>query len=401
MARWITILILNILLCMWHTAHAQDIADSFGSPLENAWETYTTGSHRDFALQFTYNHQSLYHTGVDTNINTTPTGTPVYAIANGIVRYAGAAGGYGNYNGTGYVVIIEHTLTDGGHILSLYGHVQNGTYNETGKTGLITTDTIVTKGQYIAAIADYMQGSENWHHLHLGILPGSYAEVGISTAVRGYEDTQEDVTASWWNPSDLLREENLMIFEDTPPGSWYLEKLADLYTLGIIAGYEDAPGTFGPDNTVTRAEFCKMVVEGANERTSGTFSMDGSYGTSFSDVSTADWFYDYVMVLAEADVLDGYGDGTFGPNDEITRSQAAKIVANAFSLNDETCSDSPWSDFTSGDDLFEETLSLYAYQVMAGYIDETFQPDNTINRAEAAVTIGRAIDADNVREECR
>lgn len=389
-------LVAVIVIAGAHIAHAQDIADSFGSPLPNAWTTYIDGSTYDFGDYVAS--WNGYHAGVDTSVDQTPTGTTVFAIGNGIVRFAGLASGYGNNGGNGYAIVIEHTLIDGGHILSLYGHMQSGAYNAAAKTGIVTAGTIVTKGQYIGKVADYMWGANNWHHLHCGVRPGSYDEIGQTAAVRGYEATEDAIGENWWNPTNLLAEENAIIFADTPPGAWYLSELNDLYTLEVISGYDAEPGLFGPENTLTRAELCKMVVEGMNAKEPGTYTLDGHYSAdAFTDVNVEDWFYDDVMVLAEADIVNGYGDGTFGPNDPVTRAQAAKIVANGFNLDDATWGDAPWRDFVDGENLFDEALSLYAYAVMNGYPDGTFGPENNLNRAEAAGIIARALTANTIR----
>lgn len=387
---------LIFMIIMWtNTAYGQEIATSFGSPFENDWTTYLDGETYTFG-QYVADWNG-WHAGVDSSIDRTPTGTNVFAIGNGIVRFANSANGYGNNGGSGYAVVIEHTLEDGGHILSLYGHLQNGAYNANAHTGLVPTGTVVTKGQYIGKIADYLWGANNWHHLHFGVRPGSYQEIGQTAALRGYEETQEAIGEYWWHPTELLTEDTPVIFADTPPQSWYLEDLAELYMLAVVNGYEATPGLFGPENTVTRAEFCKMVVEGMNVREPETYRLDGVYATWFSDVTAAEWFYDYVLVLADANVVDGYGDGRFGPNDPITRAQSAKILAQGFWLDDETWVDEPWEDFSTGDDMYEEALSLYAYGVMNGYPDGAFRPDNNLTRAEAAAIIQRAITAETVR----
>lgn len=388
MKRYVFAIIM--VLATTRVTQAQEVADSFGSPLENNWTSYLDGSTYDFGNYVAS--WNGYHAGVDTSIDTTPTGTKVFAIANGIVRFAGLAGGYGNNGGNGYAIVIEHTLMDGGAILSLYGHVQSGTYNPSEQTGLITVNTVVNKGQYIGKIADYQWGSANWHHLHFAVHPGSYSEVGQNNALRGYESSEETVAANWWHPSELLRETNLIIFEDTPPSAWYLEDVDTLYMLDVISGYDATPGQFGSEENISRAELCKMVVEGMNGKEPNTYLLNGWYTEEpFTDVNENDWFYDYVMVLVEADVIDGYGNGTFGPNDPVTRSQTAKIVANGFTMNDAAWQENPWSDFQDGDDLFEEALSLYAYGVLNGYAGGTFGPNNNLTRAEAAAIINRAM----------
>jgi len=133
-----------------------------------------------------------YHLARDVSA---PTGTKLYAIANGkvVVSDNQSFGGYGNCGGRGYIVIIEHN----GSEISLYGHVQQGEYNKEEETGLIQNGTVVEKGQYIATVADYWQdlngnkicgddGDQNWDHVHFGIRKGAFDSTKLDRFVKGY-----------------------------------------------------------------------------------------------------------------------------------------------------------------------------------------------------------------------
>lgn len=104
---------------------------------------------------------------------------------------------------------------------------------------------------------------------------------------------------------------------------------------------------------------------------------------SFTDVSKSDWFADYVDELAEEGILSGYDDGTFRPEQEITRAELTKVAVVAFELPiiDE---DAGFSD-VSEDDWFAPYINTAAYYgFINGYDDGTFKPNDTINRAETA-----------------
>ena len=72
---------------------------------------------------------------------------------------------------------------------------------------------------------------------------------------------------------------------------------------------------------MNRAEAVKIIVGAFGIDTSGTHE-----GGVFDDVSAMDWFFKYVMTAYDEGLVSGYGDGTFGPGDSMTRGEAAKVV---------------------------------------------------------------------------
>lgn len=88
----------------------------------------------------------------------------------------------------------------------------------------------------------------------------------------------------------------------------------------IVSGYDD--GTFRPDAPVNRAEALK-ILSLATEL--DPLAMSGTT-LSFTDVREMDWFHPYVGAAASRDIVSGYGDGTFRPENLITRAEAAKII---------------------------------------------------------------------------
>lgn len=115
-------------------------------------------------------------------------------------------------------------------------------------------------------------------------------------------------------------------FSDVSSDAWYAGYVNVLAQNGVVGGYTDADGDatglFGPGDTVTRAAAAKMLVAAA-----GLETMSG--GNYFSDVSSGAWYYDSVETLYANSVVDGYGDGRFGPGDDLQRCALAKMVVGA------------------------------------------------------------------------
>ena len=107
-------------------------------------------------------------------------------------------------------------------------------------------------------------------------------------------------------------------FDDTNPAAWYASAVGFAAEKGIVMGYGD--GTFHPDDYVTRAEFSAMMAKATDM---------GMYGGgNFSDVGNH-WAKGYINALISAGAINGYGDGTFRPDQAVTRAEAAKIANGA------------------------------------------------------------------------
>lgn len=101
-----------------------------------------------------------------------------------------------------------------------------------------------------------------------------------------------------------------------------------LSALGVIDGYED--GTYRPDETITRAELAKIVVTAL-----GVADYASSTTSSYTDMKNAQWAIPYVEYATNLNLVNGYGDGRFGPSDPITYEQAATLIVRAIGFTDE------------------------------------------------------------------
>ena len=107
-------------------------------------------------------------------------------------------------------------------------------------------------------------------------------------------------------------------FSDVPADAWYATAVNTLASLGMVSG--DPDGAFRPNDPITRAEFCVIALAFAYEPDNAV--------CYFGDVSRSDWFYTYVAQAASYGWIGGYANGNFGPNDQITRAQVTTIVNN-------------------------------------------------------------------------
>ena len=128
--------------------------------------------------------------------------------------------------------------------------------------------------------------------------------------------TRAEVAQMFYN---LLVDKNVAItasFEDVPADAWYAKSVNTLARMGIISGVGE--NRFEPERSITRAEFTSMAMK---------FTKGALDGTNvFSDVHSGDWFYEAVVGSIQYGWIEGYEDGTFRPENRITRVEVTSIV---------------------------------------------------------------------------
>lgn len=109
-------------------------------------------------------------------------------------------------------------------------------------------------------------------------------------------------------------------YTDCSSDLWCNNAISTLTNMGIIDGFSD--GTFRPYAKITRAQFAKIAV--------GFFETTREdYQGYFTDVDINAWYTEYVEAAARVGLIEGFNDGTFRPNTNITRAQACVIVNRA------------------------------------------------------------------------
>ena len=151
-------------------------------------------------------------------------------------------------------------------------------------------------------------------------------------------------------------------FSDVSADKWYNNAVSTLCHMGVLGGYSD--GTFRPNAPITRAEFAKIAVSFAQANGSAVYSY-------FTDVKTTDWFAPYVTAAKDSGLIEGYSDGSFKPENKITRAEACAIVNRVLgrkpSKNHMKISGRiDWPDCTTADWFYEaimEATNSHTYQM--------------------------------------
>lgn len=170
---------------------------------------------------------------------------------------------------------------------------------------------------------------------------------------------------------------------------WAEDEVTALANKLIING--TGAGKFSPKRDVTRAEFAAMIVRALGLKASGE--------ANFSDVASSAWYAEAVAAAAEAGIVNGYTDGTFRPNNKISRQELAAMVVRAQKLAglDVDLSDAEVAELLSG---YKDAGQIGAWAraelaaaiesgIVQGTSANTVSPTASANRAEAAVMIYR------------
>lgn len=166
----------------------------------------------------------------------------------------------------------------------------------------------------------------------------------------------------------------------------YAEKhINKLFACGVVNGYGDM--TFRPDNSITRAEFSTMIVN-ALEKVCG-YNLNLS--VAFSDIS-GHWAEMQIQKLVACGIVNGFTDGTFKPDNLITRGQAAMMAANFLYYCGVKGKDysKPFPD-TALHYADDHIQTLQAYGVVNGFEDGLFHPEQEITRGQAAMYISNCL----------
>lgn len=174
-------------------------------------------------------------------------------------------------------------------------------------------------------------------------------------------------------------------FVDVPSGSWYEDAVWYVYENGLMAGTSDT--TFAPDITTSRSMIVTILY-----RLEGTPAVSGASG--FTDVADGQYYTDAVAWAAANNIVGGYGNGLFGPDDTITREQMAAILYRYAQYKD--------YDVTASADLsgYSDAAQVNSYALAAlqwanaeglvnGTSDTTLTPGGSATRAQVAVILMR------------
>lgn len=208
---------------------------------------------------------------------------------------------------------------------------------------------------------------------------GSHKTEYVDTSVTGKdnEKTEKDPAV-----------DNAQLFTDLPTDHWCYEAVRYLKAKNSISGYDD--GSFKPNNSVTRAEFIKMLV--------GMFASDTEltedFVSQFEDLNGDEWYYESLAKAEQIGILQG-ADGKCNPGGNITRQEIAVITYRMIEQLGKTINrDSTIEKFADENEIAEWASAIVLKMQAAGIINGTdgkFMPNGEATRTMAAQILYKAV----------
>ncbi|WP_130868400.1 S-layer homology domain-containing protein [Intestinimonas massiliensis (ex Afouda et al. 2020)] len=174
-------------------------------------------------------------------------------------------------------------------------------------------------------------------------------------------------------------------FADVADGTWYADAVRYVYQQGLMTGTSE--DRFSPDVTTNRAMLVTILY-----RLEGSPTVTGT--ASFPDVAAGQWYTDAVIWASANGIVTGYDNGSFGPEDTITREQMATIFYryNRYKGYDRTAQ-AALSGYADAGQVSSYAAEAMGWAIGTGLItgtsDTTLSPAGFATRAQAAVILTR------------
>lgn len=179
-------------------------------------------------------------------------------------------------------------------------------------------------------------------------------------------------------------------FSDVAPADWFANPVGEAYRAGVMMGYGDGSGLFGPDDELTRAQAAAVLF-----RALGQEAQAPSCG--MTDVDQDAWYAGAVDWAVHSGLMRGYGDGSgpFGPDDALSREQLATVLWRAAGEPDAGAFDP--SAFSDGGEASEWAEPALAWAMASGVLQGSddgdggveLRPGAAVTRAEMAAMVSR------------
>ncbi|HHV30127.1 MAG TPA: family 16 glycosylhydrolase [Clostridium sp.] len=165
-------------------------------------------------------------------------------------------------------------------------------------------------------------------------------------------------------------------------GHWAEDDLSKWLEKGILLGYQD--GTIKPDNNIIRAEFVTLI-----NKVFGFYELSEE---QFIDVENSKWYSGEILKARAAGYIAGYGNNVFKPENYITRQEAVVIIAKVFDMQSSNNYISKFKDGDLVKEYAKDSVgAMFEKGYITGYNDGTFRPDNYITRAETIKILNQII----------
>ncbi len=194
--------------------------------------------------------------------------------------------------------------------------------------------------------------------------------------------TQDEMGNKFW---DVVPN----VFEDVPDDHWAIAYINRLYNAGITTGCSASPLNYCPDDPVTRAQMAVFLMKSLHYPNPYT---PPDVPPTFSDTA-GHWAEDWIEALKAAGITSGYPDGTYRPDNGVTRAEMAAFLLRAkhgASYTPPAVVHSHFNDVSDSHWAKDWIEQLAVEGITSGYPDGSYHPDQIVTRAEMSVFLVRA-----------
>ena len=241
--------------------------------------------------------------------------------------------------------------------------------------GFTAQNTTDVKDKFIAEL-EYLEGSEQPGTGSGGNIIGGNGTGNGNVSVSGGSSGGSSGGGFGGGVTPVIPQSK---FADISSSHWAYADITALVDKGVLSGYAD--GTFKADASITREEFAKIVVVAFGLADNG----NEFYG--YSDVESDFWASSYIRIATVNGIINGTGNGNFGTGEKITRQDAAVMIMRAAKATGISFDGqgSKFNDGSEISDYAKEAVNaLSGAGVINGFADGTFKPNDALTRAQTA-----------------
>ena len=176
-------------------------------------------------------------------------------------------------------------------------------------------------------------------------------------------------------------EDKVVTFLDVPKTAWYYNDISSLFIKGIVNG--DADGNIRPESNITREELVSILVR--------VLDLKADTDAILNDSTVSNWAVNEVCVAVAYGIINGDENGKLNGIEYCTRQDAAVLLGRAFDIAENEKEVFYTDDSIIADYAQEFVKALSGNGYINGYEDGTFRPENNITRAELFAIINRII----------
>ncbi|MEI3895033.1 MULTISPECIES: S-layer homology domain-containing protein [Bacillus] len=198
------------------------------------------------------------------------------------------------------------------------------------------------------------------------------------------------IASTTLTPLTNVQAENTIGFKDVPENHWSYKAIMDLKEKNIVAGYGN--GMFGFGDNITRGQVAKLIyayLKPADKLTTQN---------PFTDIE-GHMFEKEILALTKAGIMNGFGNGKFGPDNVLTREQLAVVLTKAF--NFQATSTTTFKDVDKNYWATNAISALQENKITTGTGDNKFEPQSLVTREQYALFLYNAINKSEKEPELK